>query len=768
MRLFQINLLQAIRYLGKHKLRTVLIICIISFALVSFTFSISLIWNLTHKESHFTDYKDIYRVQITQPDGLTAHSYYIRDSIACYILEHAPADAEVAIKSLTASSAKNTNDSIIHLPTSTVSKDFFNVIGTKFICGMPAKENNEIVLTEHFAMELFGTVDIIGKTVEIIKNRAGSTEPYRICGVLCSNKDSEIEKNWGAFICDDIKPVIATKEYYAPDYAELFIRTKSIDEVQQTLENVKKYYSRESISALSLVPLRMAELRRHNGTFWHSAFYQTVLVILSALLLISALFSYLAILNMSANSKWMELRVRISLGNGFSDTLRRLHAEVLLMFLGIGVMSAIMMTLGYNMFFGEENIAPEYVIMWFIGIFTSILLIMLILCLIPVIIQIRRNRKALSESPHSNAPVINHIMLVMQIAVSVFLIFLVWHGGRQIHYIKNDVLGLDTENVYIVDYIPHDSKTVQEKLSSYAAIESSVLYHKIFERGWMVQCTVDGFTENIATINLPNDVIQLFRIKPTLFKPDDKPFSFKYKNQILISSNAAKYYGVTVDNPYLVLSNKKYEVIGTLDICTRNLHNEPELICYGHEDESTFGALNYNEIYFRAVEGREAEAVAAAEEALQKHDIHNARIRKYSELIDKAYTEEQNYLYFYTILSCIGIGISILGLITIINSDLQRQRRSLAIKRIFGAKYNICVKETLRIYLFIVFIGTVIGIGMGYHLMTMWLAIYSDHISIGWIQSAIIVSGIAILVSSLVAYKVRSCFKENPIQAINS
>ena len=117
MKLFLLNLLQALRHLRRHKGQTLIIVCIISFALTAFTFSVSALWFQTHQDSHLPDYKDIYRVQTICPTSFIPHNYNINDSIACDIRDHAPADAKVGMLQYIHATVKGTNDTIVHLST---------------------------------------------------------------------------------------------------------------------------------------------------------------------------------------------------------------------------------------------------------------------------------------------------------------------------------------------------------------------------------------------------------------------------------------------------------------------------------------------------------------------------------------------------------------------------------------------------------------------------------------------------------------------------
>ena len=179
---------------------------------------------------------------------------------------------------------------------------------------------------------------------------------------------------------------------------------------------------------------------------------------------------------------------------------------------------------------------------------------------------------------------------------------------------------------------------------------------------------------------------------------------------------------------------------------------------------------NNTELHFRFLPGREKEGIAAVEELLRRHDINpdagQVSIINYGELIVREYEKEQRFLWLYSVLSVIGLGIALFGLITLLSADLQRQRRALAIRRVFGAHYSDCLRRTLLTYGIIAALGTIIGLCVGYYLMTLWLQTYTLQISLGILPALGIIALVATIVTALVAVKVKSCFKENPAEVI--
>ena len=774
--ILSINFLQALRHIRRNMGQSILIVGIISFALTAFVFSASSIWRLTHEASHIPDVEDVYRVQASEPQGFRAFTYHLSDSLGHDILEHAPEDAKVGFIMYPGAEIISTNDTTPAQPMLRVNPEYYEVMRLEFISGRPASEDGEVVLTDKTALALFGTTDLVGTTVTAKFLREGGAEKtLRVVGVTKAQKPVGADNEIPAYHYQKLEPTPANGYSYSPESMELFVRTKHPEQMQRALDETLERFSNSQYNydyeSFRLVPLRMGELLRYEGSFWKAAFYPGVFFILSTLLLLSALFSYLALLNTAADARWSDHRLRICLGGGKRDTLLRLQAEALLMFCAIGVLTFVLMTLTFDTYFEGMEITRGEVYLWFAGSLLTLLLVQLALCLLPVYVQNRRHRLALKGAPQGRPSALNYPLAVMQVAVSVLLLFLVWNGGRQIRFVTKDALGVNPERVYTFHFKSYKEKRVvntnefAQELCALSAVDTCVLNHPIFERGWAIGFNVDGYEQNLTMMILSEATIRLFDIKPDLWKPMQGEFKWQ-DGQVLLSSNAAAYYGVTPENPY-INTHRQQEVIGTLDLCTRDLHQEPELIGYAQDLGGSDG--NY-QLYFRILPGREKEGIAAVEEVLRRHDINpdagTVRVVNYGDLIAEKYRKEQNFLWLYSVLSAVGLGIALFGMITLLSADLQRQRRAIAIRRVFGAHYRDCLRRTLRTYGIISALGTTIGLCVGYYLMTLWLQTYALQISLGILPALGIVALIALIVTALVAHKVKVCFKENPAEVI--
>ena len=774
--ILSINFLQALRHIRRNMGQSILIVGIISFALTAFVFSASSIWRQTHEASHIPDVEDVYRVQGSEPQGFRAFTYHLSDSLGHDILEHAPEDAKVGFIMYPGAEIISTNDTTPAQPMLRVNPEYYEVMRLEFISGRPASEDGEVVLTDKTALALFGTTDLVGTKVTAKFLREGGAEKtLRVVGVTKAQKPVGADGEITAYHYQKLEPTPANRYSYSPESMELFVRTKHPEQMQRALDETLERFAgsqyNDDYESFRLVPLRMGELLRNEGSFWKAAFYPGVFFILSTLLLLSALFSYLALLNTAADARWSDHRLRICLGGGKRDTLLRLQAEALLMFCAIGVLTFVLMTLTFDTYFEGMEITRGEVYLWFAGSLLTLLLVQLALCLLPVYVQNRRHRLALKGAPQGRPSALNYPLAVMQVAVSVLLLFLVWNGGRQIRFVTKDALGVNPERVYTFRFKRYEEKRVvntnefAQELCALSAVDTCVLNHPIFERGWAIGIKVDGYEQSLTMMILSEATIRLFDIKPNLWKPMQGEFKWQ-DGQVLLSSNAAAYYGVTPENPY-INNNRQREVIGTLDLCTRDLHQEPELIGYAQD---LGGSDGDSQLYFRILPGREKEGIAAVEEVLRRHDINpdagTVRVVNYGDLIAEKYRKEQNFLWLYSVLSAVGLGIALFGMITLLSADLQRQRRAIAIRRVFGAHYRDCLRRTLRTYGIISALGTTLGLCVGYYLMTLWLRTYALQISLGILPALGIVALIALIVTALVAYKVKVCFKENPAEVI--
>lgn len=769
MRLLLINFLQALRHIRRNKWQTFLVVGILSFAMAAFVFSAAGIWKVTHEANEIPDSEDVYTVQACNGTGRCKYSITIDETEI--LLKNIPADIMVGKMSRFRQEDRlmATVDTTYGHTIATVNPGFFNVIQPEFIYGRPVEKEDEVVLTDKAAIAMFGTDELVGSVVEMSLSNSG-TVPLRVCGIVREDKLSQVVKH-SAYVYRQMESQISIAPFtYMVGWTLIFIRTEDTEEIQTLLNENNTNGETKVCEKVNLVPIGMYNLMLRESSFWKAAIYPSVFLILSALLLASALSSYLALLTHNAENRWTEHRLRLSFGAA-SDTLRRIYAEVLLMFMCIGLCTGIILELGYDSFLKYMQMPECDVMQWFAGVWTGMLAILMILCTIPVYLQNRKYHRAISGAPQGKPSLFNYGFVLTQVTVSVLLLFLVWNAGRQLHYVCNDALGFNAKDVYTLSVERDEDKALLREnefayeMSQIAAVDTCIMLRPFFNPQYVSAAGFDGYIHSLVFINMTRAGMRMFDIKPNWWKPVDEDTELT-KQQALVSVNCIEYFGVTPEKPYM--PDGKIEVVGTIDINIEDLHKEPRYFAYSTRYIDALGRGNVP--YFRFHPGKEKEGIAAVEDLLRRRDINvNAglvRVVNCGDLISDTYEKEQNYLTLYTILAIVGFGIAFFGLLTLVSAGLQRQRRSLAIRRIFGATYSICLGKTLRTYLLITFIGSAMGLCIGYIMMTMWLETYSEQVTLGVMPALCIIVLIVSVVSILVAYKVKMCFKEPPATVI--
>ena len=770
MRLLLINFLQALRHIKRNKWQTLLVVSILSFAMAAFVFSAAGIWKVTHEAEEIPDAEDVYAVQVLSNLDWAVPTYRLGSEKSNKLMENIPTDIKVGKLSTSRDKdrLKAICDTTYEHTIATVDPGFFDVMQSEFVYGRPVEKEDEVVLTDKAAIAMFGTDELVGSVVHLSLHSEDNREvPLRVCGIVKEDKLSPMFK-FSAYVYRKIEDRIwLRKGRYTYSRFIVVVRTDDAEELQGILDENNTRTENKLFGNVQLIPIGMYSLLERECSFWKAAFYPGVFLILSALLLVSALFSYLALLNTNVESRWTEHRLRLSFGAG-SDTVRRIYAEVVLVFLCVGLCTAIILELGYDSFLRYMQMPECDVMQWFVWVWMVMLLFLLILCSIPVCLQHRKYIKVIHGAQQGKSLLLNDIFVTAQVTVSVLLVFLVWNGGRQLKYISDDGLGYNARKVYTLSFTDEKYKSLVNNLefaheiSSVVAVDTCIMQARFYEVNVNITWVFDGYENSIWPLQLTTAGIRLFEMKPNLWKNAEGDFGMD-PNKVLLSTNTAKHFGITPETPFL--PNGK-EVVGILDICNRDMHYEQYVTAY----ISYYRPVHKEELYFSFHPGKEKEGIAAVEDLLRRRDINVdaglVRVVNFGDTIANTYEKEQNYLTLYTILAFVGFGIAFFGLLTLVSADLQRQRRSLAIRRIFGATYGVCLRQTLRLYSIVTTLGTIIGLCIGFYLMTMWLETYTTSITLGWEQPVCIALGIAMLVTSLVSWKVRQCFREKPANVI--
>lgn len=119
------------------------------------------------------------------------------------------------------------------------------------------------------------------------------------------------------------------------------------------------------------------------------------------------------------------------------------------------------------------------------------------------------------------------------------------------------------------------------------------------------------------------------------------------------------------------------------------------------------------------------------------------------EMIDNCFVDESRILRIVLIFTLLSMLVSGLGLFAMSSYYMQQQRRSVAVKKVFGADYNGVLRELVLSFMKMVGVAFVIGIPVAWLVVHRWLEGYSHRISLSW--WIFVLAGLVVVLMAFIA-----------------
>ena len=119
------------------------------------------------------------------------------------------------------------------------------------------------------------------------------------------------------------------------------------------------------------------------------------------------------------------------------------------------------------------------------------------------------------------------------------------------------------------------------------------------------------------------------------------------------------------------------------------------------------------------------------------------------DMIEDCFVDESRILRIVLVFTLLSMLVSGLGLFAMSSYYMQQQRRSVAVKKVFGADYNGVLHELVLSFMKMVGEAFVIGIPVAWLVVHRWLEGYSHRISLSWWIFAL--AGMAIIILAFIS-----------------
>lgn len=822
MKLLVLNLKQAFRNLRKNTWQTLISVLGMVLGVVCLSFSLNWLYNEMNYDAFRPDYRDIYQVigcsnedslsyvQGKKPSGVGLSAPY---PVYENIREALSEDVRISlVRDMTWSSVwKDMDGNELFCQNSyAVHPDFADIFGLKSVEGdvrTVLKTTDQMVISESRAKQLFGDSSAIGRKLRLETNYflPDGVQEYTI-GAIIADVPHKLTNMPVEFLIPFPKGVLDT-DWNNYNYM-LFLKTSDRKATEAILRKTgvkdqpiwESHWGLAAIKTVHVLYLRGGT----DSEVWKGLIYPLAFTAVSLLLLLSALFNYIAILTSLFLNRMREYNLRISMGGSYRTNRVWLWTEVCIIWIFVSFLALIVQE--WVTYFAN---IPEASIGIYRMLSMSIITLLCLLLLGSVypLYRLKQTYKARFNGVYRVATV-NKGLLLVQLVVCPLLLFVLFNAYRQMHSIFTADMGFKTENILRIQ-TSHSGDSrynkfgrlfyeLEDRLNGAQSphiMEALAMQSDLFEGiGYSMRSSdmIGGFDVDrprtyFRILTLPYKTRDFFDLNVAEGEWFSAP-GHEAEEEVILNPEVVANLGIPDwAERHLTRKGERFneqtqmrepvitplKVRGVVSFRTKSLHTnqQPLFISCSPDGRTNHGAQwNHNAIYVKYVPGHEAEARADIRKIMLDVGVPEdiIVIERMRDRILSLYDEEQNYLNVFTVITVGSVLITLFGVLSMVLYTLRLQRRSIAIRRVFGATFGTICRLYLRGYVLYTVLGCVIAYPVGSLIMDWWLEGYDVRVSVGWWQGVVVLALMLLLVTLVVLLQIRRVMRENPADVVKS
>jgi putative ABC transport system permease protein len=679
-------------------------------------------------------------------------------------------------------------DEMVEIPRALIADpDVFKVFSFKLLRGDPQTallEPNTVVITENTARRIFKEEDPVGQILQ-----GPDSKIYKISGVAENvPENSHIQFDMLVSIMEMRSQPVEWDNYdhYSPTYV-LFKKNADPKALESKLSAHTKKYFRLNADHVSLFlqPLRDIHLRSKH-IMWEinwlkgDIMYIYFLSIIMVFILLVACINFINLSTARSVSRAREVGVRKVIGANKLQLVRQFIGESLFfsicaLFLAIAIVqtanSVIENILGTSMSFNYLNnwIFAIGIVCFLVGagVLAGIYPAFVLSSFRPVVVL----RSSFSQGKKSAG--LRKILVMLQFAVSIMLIFCTTVVSKQFGYMRNRDTGFDKAQVVVLpmtEQMQQHFDAIKEDLSTYPGINGvTASTRKLGNPLWRNQIFFEGKNPEEQWISpymtVDYDFLSFYRMKLLA----GRDFSPEYGDDInsrsyIINETLAKQIGW--ENPigqkFKIGDRDWGKVIGVVkDFNFRSLHHKIEPVAFYIYPPWLF------HMSIRIGTQDMSRTLEYLEEKLQPHLSEQPFFYSFlDEDFARLYENEEKSRHIFGIFSLLAIVISCLGLFGLASFTAEQKTKEIGIRKILGSSVLGIIEMLSWRFTKWVILANIIALPAAWYVMNRWLQNFAYRINIGlWIfvVSAALALFIALLTVSFQSIKAATA---NPVDSL--
>jgi predicted permease len=669
--------------------------------------------------------------------------------------------------------------------------EIFQILDVQWVNGNPEQALNEawkVVLDEKTALKLFGSTDILGKTLKVedkydftvsgvIKNvPANSSFPFEVLLSYESEKKMTVgyeyvEDYWGG------GPSLHQAYLLLDNKAD-----KAKIEAQLT-QFAKQNEERTNYARFILQPLTQIHFDTENTNFNYtiSEWLVNALIFIGLLLVMIACFNFINLALAQNTKRGKEIGVRKVLGSSRKQLAVQFFLETSLLVLVsafLGTLIAMECLPFANQLFNTKISGFGYLDINFLLFVLSISL--LTICLsnfypswVLTSFQATHILKNQTISLGSKNLSVRKVLIIIQFVISQILVVCAILVLQQMSFIHTKELGFEKEGVIKVRMPLQNAQLVENlrnRLTQSPEIKE-VTYGLSATMGQGNWCTVfhpalpngeSSFMYQFSDLNY-FDFYQIPLLAGRKFVSSDS-LTMVVVNEQTIKDLGYKSAEEALGEKVLIFGEEKASIIGIVqDYHALNLKAgiQPMVFFYG--------ANQFRQVNVKVNTAEVVKAINVIEKAWK--EVFPNYYFEFSFLeadIAKFYEEESKFANLIALFSSIAILIACLGLYGIISFVAVQKVKEIGIRKVLGASVLQITTLLSKDFLKLVMIAFVIASPIAYYFMDKWLADFAYRITISWWIFAIAGLSAVLIALITVSWQSIKVAVANPVKSLRS
>ncbi len=654
-------------------------------------------------------------------------------------------------------------------------KTFFEMFPFEFIKGnlkTALRNNTCIVISKKTALNLFGTVDVLDKTITFYDKKLIITGVYTVPGKsslapeaivnLIDERTPTEKDNWGNFnygLLIKLKnPADADK--VKAKMENLLFQNRTVKWAKQEGLTIKEWQKQNGVEKMKIFLEPLKDARLHSivdGYAEGKGNYQFLMIMmsLSVLILILSLFNYINSATANAIKRAKEVGVRKIAGATKKDIVLQFLFETAIITSFAILLSLVIVELSlpfYNNFLEKNlSLSGQY---FFYELIIIFIITVVIAGIFPAIyISNFETLKVLKGnfSRSKSGIWLRNGILVLQFAIAFFFIIGSYIVYEQVQFLNKRDLGFKGDQVLEIRYKKpffdnKDPKANEFLYKRYETLRQEILKIKgvsqvstgtfSFAEGSSTSSTFSYKDNQIQGQNMAVDfgMLEMLKIKLTDGRYLTSQIASDSIDAALVNETALKL--MKEKNPIgkiLQWNEHKLKIVGIVK--DFNIWgpkaNIPPMIFF-HLKTVDWMNYNVNQLFVKVKPDDIQNTISELEKFWQKNI--DSEYPFHYDFVDKAYArnykEYVNQKNLFSLLNVVVILIALFGLFALASYSIQSRMKEIAIRKTLGAETHVLLKELTKQYILFCVAGFLISIFPAYYLLNKWLEDFVFRITI--------------------------------------